>query len=84
MTASKKRLQGILNENMEGITMSGIEETICSHCKGDCAYLPGARLYLFRGKRVDNNEWVYGSFIPDLCEIFYGDNLDGFIKEKNG
>ncbi len=35
---------------------------------------------LFRGKRVDNGEWVYGSFIPDLCELLYGDKLDGFIK----
>lgn len=26
--------------------MTGIEETICPNCKGDCAYLPGARLYL--------------------------------------
>lgn len=35
---------------------------------------------LFRGKRVDNGEWVYGSFIPSLCELLYGDKLDGFIK----
>ena len=38
------------------------------------------REILFKGKRIDNGEWVYGSFIPDLCEILYGDKLDGFIK----
>ena len=38
------------------------------------------REILFRGKRVDNDEWVYGSFIPDLCELLYGNKLDGFIK----
>ena len=35
---------------------------------------------LFRGKRVDNGEWVYGSFIPALCELLYGDKPYGFIK----
>ena len=24
------------------------------------------REILFRGKRVDTGEWVYGSFVPDL------------------
>lgn len=38
------------------------------------------REILFRGERVDNGEWVYGSFIPDLCELLYGNKLDGFIK----
>lgn len=34
-----------------------------------------------RGKRVDNGEWVEGSFIPDLLEVFHGaKDLDGFIK----
>lgn len=35
---------------------------------------------LFRGKQVDNGEWVYGSFIPALCELLYGDKPYGFIK----
>ena len=38
----------------------------------------------FRGKRVDNGEWVYGSFIPDALE---GSNSDlvswGFIRRYN-
>lgn len=39
------------------------------------------REILFRGKRVDTGEWVYGSFVPDLLEVFNGfEELDGFIK----
>lgn len=38
------------------------------------------REILFRGKREANSDWVYGSFIPDLCEVYYGDKLNGFIK----
>lgn len=28
----------------------------------------------FRGKREDNGEWVYGSFIPDALEVCKGGN----------
>ena len=38
----------------------------------------------FRGKREDNGEWVFGSFIPDALE---GSNSDlvswGFIRRYN-
>ena len=43
------------------------------------------REILFRGKRIDNDEWTYGSFIPDMLEVYQngsgvwiGDR--GFIK----
>ena len=39
------------------------------------------REIIFRAKNIDNGEWVEGSFIPDLREVFYSDYLcDGFIK----
>ncbi len=39
------------------------------------------REILFRGKRVDNGEWVYGVFIPDCLESLHGQDCHwGFIK----
>lgn len=39
------------------------------------------REILFRGKRVDNDEWVYGSFCMDAIEQFKGPvGVDGFIR----
>ena len=39
------------------------------------------REILFRGRRVDNGEWVQGAFIPDALETTLGTfGLDGYIK----
>lgn len=39
------------------------------------------REILFRGKRIDNDEWVYGSFCMDAIEQKNGPcGLDGFIR----
>lgn len=39
------------------------------------------REILFRGKRIDNDEWVYGSFCMDAIEQKKGPcGLDGFIR----
>ena len=39
------------------------------------------REYLFRGKQIDNEEWVYGSFCMDALEQFNGlCSVDGFIR----
>ena len=38
----------------------------------------------FRGKRVDNGEWVYGAFVPDATERTHGDMVTwGFISGHN-
>ena len=43
------------------------------------------REILFRGKRVDNGEWVEGYFCADAIEQLYGCNtgMDGFIRRFN-
>ena len=38
----------------------------------------------FRGKRVDNGEWVFGSFVPVALEGSNGDLIScGFIRRHN-
>jgi uncharacterized phage protein (TIGR01671 family) len=35
----------------------------------------------FRGKRIDNGEWVYGAFVPDALEQTHGKMVTwGFIR----
>ena len=43
------------------------------------------REILFRGKRIDNSEWVEGNFCMDAIEQLYGCNtgMDGFIRRFN-
>lgn len=42
------------------------------------------RAIKFRGKRLDNGEWVYGAFIPDATERTHGDMVTwGFIRRYN-
>jgi uncharacterized phage protein (TIGR01671 family) len=38
----------------------------------------------FRGKRIDNGEWVYGAFVPDALEKTHGVMVTwGFIRRHN-
>jgi uncharacterized phage protein (TIGR01671 family) len=39
--------------------------------------------YKFRGKRIDNGEWVYGAFVPDALEGLNDLVSWGFIKNYN-
>lgn len=38
---------------------------------------------LWRGKRVDNGEWVQGSYVMDAMTQEYGVEMDGFIRRFN-
>lgn len=39
------------------------------------------REIMFRGKRLDNGEWVYGAFVPDELEQTHGKMVTwGFIR----
>ena len=39
------------------------------------------REYKFRGKRLDNDEWAYGAFVPDALEQTHGKMVTwGFIR----
>ena len=41
------------------------------------------REILFRAKRIDNEEWAYGYYSPDVLEKTDGDSVDwAFIKEQ--
>ena len=42
------------------------------------------RAIKFRGKRVDNGEWVFGAFVPDALECSNSDLVSwGFIRRYN-
>ena len=39
----------------------------------------------FRGKRIDNGEWVYGAFVPDATETTHRAVVTwGFIRYYDG
>ena len=37
------------------------------------------REILYRGQDYDN-KWFYGTFVPDMLEVFFNRDIDGFIK----
>jgi hypothetical protein len=42
------------------------------------------REILYKAKRTDSDEWVYGAFVPDATEPAYGDMVTwGFIRRYN-